>query len=330
MDVNVSPLISVIIPVYKVEPYLRKCVDSVLAQTYANLEIILVNDGSPDNCGKICDEYAERDERIKVIHKENGGQSDARNVALDVMKGEYVAFVDSDDWVLPGYVGDMYENLKRYEADLAIGGIAYFYEQDKNYKCPYNMKTKEGVLNREQAINVLMYQNEFLPSPCAKLYKASLFKTFRYPKGIYWEDLATVYKLFFMCSKISYSDDKNYFYVQRLGSTLHKTSKKLIYDVSNVLDEMMEWIEKNIPACKKSATCRFVGLNLHVYHGLIKNKNEFKNEIKQIEDKIKKYRWQVMFDKNAKKKIRLACCLSYFGFGILGFVFGVFRRNGEI
>ena len=325
-----NPLISVIVPVYKVEPYLRKCVDSILAQTYTNLEIILVDDGSPDNCGNICDEYAEKDKRVKVIHKENGGLSDARNVALDVVKGEFVAFVDSDDWVLPNYVKDMYENLVKYGADVSIGGITYYYEQKNIYKNPYNMKFKEGVYNREEAINTLMYQNDFLPSAYAKLYNVNLFKTFRYPKGIYWEDLATAYKLFFLCDKISYSDDKNYFYVQRQGSILHKPSTKKINDVLNILDEMLEWIRENIPACEKATVCRLVGLNLHVYHGLLKDKSEYENKIIRIERNLKNYRSQIIFNLNVKSKIRIACLLSYFGFYILATIFKQFKANGEI
>jgi len=325
-----NPLISVIIPVYKVEPYLRKCLDSVLAQTYANLQIILVDDGSPDNCGKICDEYAGKDKRIEVIHKENGGLSDARNAGLGIMKGEYVAFVDSDDWVLPKYIEDMYENLKKYNSDLAISGIAYFYEHNKEYKYPYNMKTREGVWNREQAINKLMYQNEFLPSAYVKLYKVKLFETIKYPKGMYWEDLATAYRLFFACDKISYLDDKNYFYVQRRGSILHKPSIKKMNDALDILDEMLKWIKENMPVCEKSAICRLVGLNFHIYHSLLKDKNEYRNEIARIEKNIKKYRYEIIFDLKIKNKIRIACLLSYLGFGILGCIFKLFKANGEI
>ena len=132
-------MISIIIPVYKTEPYLRKCVDSVLAQTYTNLEVILVDDGSPDDCGKICDEYAAKDSRVKVIHKENGGLSSARNCGLDVATGKYIGFVDSDDWIDP----DMYETLLglllRYDADIAEGSYRFFRpwkSENKVLECP--------------------------------------------------------------------------------------------------------------------------------------------------------------------------------------------------
>ena len=115
-------LISVIVPVYKVEPYLRKCVDSILAQSYSDLEVILVDDGSPDNCGAICDEYAEKDARVRVIHKTNGGISDARNAGLDIMTGEYVAFVDSDDWIDEQHLSSLYKLVKN-GADIAVSDV---------------------------------------------------------------------------------------------------------------------------------------------------------------------------------------------------------------
>ena len=117
-----NELISVIVPVYKVEPYLRRCIDSIISQTYHNLEIILVDDGSPDNCGAICDEYAEKDTRVRVIHKSNGGLSDARNAGLDIMTGDYVAFVDSDDWIDKQHLSSMYA-LVNGGADIAVSDV---------------------------------------------------------------------------------------------------------------------------------------------------------------------------------------------------------------
>ena len=115
-----KPLISIIVPVYNVEAYLAKCVDSILAQTYTNLEIILVNDGSSDGCGRICDEYAKQDKRIKVIHKQNGGLSDARNVAIDVATGEFITFIDSDDYVTDDYIMTLYSLIEKYGRRLKV------------------------------------------------------------------------------------------------------------------------------------------------------------------------------------------------------------------
>ena len=116
-----QPLVSIIVPIYKVEPYLRRCLDSIVNQSYTNLEIILVDDGSPDNCPQICDEYASKDNRIKVIHKKNGGLSDARNAGLDICKGEYISFVDSDDWVDEKYIETLLDLAIKENVDIAIG-----------------------------------------------------------------------------------------------------------------------------------------------------------------------------------------------------------------
>ena len=124
-----QPLISIIVPVYKVEKYLKRCVDSILTQTYQNMEVILVDDGSPDNCGAICDRYKETDNRVVVIHKKNGGLSDARNAAIPLAKGEYISFIDSDDWVSSYYVEHLYEAVAKCDADIGISWFENVFEE---------------------------------------------------------------------------------------------------------------------------------------------------------------------------------------------------------
>jgi glycosyltransferase involved in cell wall biosynthesis len=311
-----KPLISIIIPVYKVEPYLRKCVDSVFAQTYTNLEIILVDDGSPDNCGNICDEYAEKDKRIVVIHKENGGLSDARNAGLDIMKGEYVAFVDSDDWVSAKYVEDMYENLKKYDADISLSGTIYVYENNKkDTVLPIN--GNEGLYTQKEAVENLFYQKGIYPSACSKLYKSKLFETIRYPKGKLNEDSAITYKIFCLCDKISYTNANNYYYLQRIGSIENSLFSPKKMDAIDIVDEMFIWISENKPEYKNAAICRLVGMNLRIYREIMRSKGKFLTEKKKIANNIKKYRMQIIFNVKVKLKIRLACMLSYLRFGIL-------------
>jgi len=308
-----NPLISVIVPVYKVEPYLRKCVDSIIAQTYTNLEIILVDDGSPDNCGKICDEYAERDERVRVVHKENGGLSDARNAALNIMKGEYVVFVDSDDWILPDYVKDMYENLVKYESDISLSGTIYVYENNKKDMI-LAINDADGLYTQREAVENLFYQKGIYPSAYSKLYKVELFKNIRYPKGKWNEDSATTYKIFCMCERISFSRASNYCYLQRAGSIENSGFSPKKIDAIDIVDEMLVWIGENKPEYENAAICRFVGMNLRIYRELIKSKGNFPAEKNRIECNLKKYRAQVVFNEKVKLKVRLACLLSYLGF----------------
>jgi len=317
-----KPLISIIIPVYKVEPYLRKCVDSVLAQTYTNLEIILVDDGSPDNCGKICDEYAEKDKRIVVIHKENGGLSDARNAGLDIMKGEYVAFVDSDDWVSVKYIEDMYSNLAKYDADISLSGTIYVYENNKK-DMVLAISKNEGLYTQKEAVENFFYQKGIYPSAYSKLYKTELFKTIRYPKGKLNEDSAITYKIFCLCDKISYTNANNYYYLQRIGSIENSlfSSKKM--DAIDIVDEMLIWVSENKPEYKNAAVCRLVGMNLRIYREIIRSRGKFFAEKRRITNNIKKYRMQIILNRKVKLKVRLACLLSY-----LGFLFGKTKTKG--
>ena len=176
-------LISVIVPVYKVEQYLPKCVESILAQTYTNLEILLVDDGSPDNCGAICEEYARKDPRIKVIHKENGGLSSARNAALDIARGEYIGFVDSDDWIQPEMYETLLSGIKKNDADMAYGGR---YDVDGNTGektiglCPQ----KEECISGMEMLGRVFVWDHCDSAAWDKLYHRSLFEQIRYPGPI--------------------------------------------------------------------------------------------------------------------------------------------------
>lgn len=214
------PLISIIVPVYKVEPYLRRCLDSIVNQTYSNLEIILVNDGSPDGCPQICDEYAALDNRIIVIHKENGGLSDARNAGLDICKGEYISFVDSDDWVEQSYIETLLHILEDSKADISIGNFtksqsSYTYilkDFDRNY----------SILEPSQAIKNLWDKNldATFVTAWGKLFKRELYNNVRFPKGRIHEDEYTSYKLFYNSNRVVFLDAPLYVYFQREDSIM--------------------------------------------------------------------------------------------------------------
>ncbi len=184
-----NSLISVIVPVYKVENCLRKCVDSILAQTYTNLEIILVDDGSPDKSGQICEEYKKKDKRIKVIHKENGGLSSARNVGLDLARGEYYAFVDSDDYIEKETYELLYNAIKEYETDIACQGIIRENEQTGD-KQIIRTPEEEKVYNCTEALYQILLSNEIGISVWSKLYKKEVFDNVRFPEGKTNEDAA--------------------------------------------------------------------------------------------------------------------------------------------
>ena len=198
-----NELISVIVPVYNVEPYLRKCVDSILNQTYRKLEVILVDDGSPDNCGAICDEYAAKDARVRVIHKSNGGLSDARNAGLDIMTGDYVAFLDSDDWVEADMYRTLLTQMKHFDADMSLSGVADELEKDGSV----TVTKVSDYGNTPFAESNTDTMRRFLRTSWAawdKLYKADLFSGIRYPVGEINEDEAIALQLLSRCRRLCY------------------------------------------------------------------------------------------------------------------------------
>lgn len=217
-----SRKISVIVPVYKVENYIRQCVDSILAQSYTDLEILLVDDGSPDHCGEICDQYVQKDNRIKVIHKHNGGLSSARNAALDVATGEYILCVDSDDYIHPDMVRRMYTSMQENHSDIIVCGH-YVQRQDKlSIEDPFWDRVIS--FDREKALEELISDSVIRSYAWGKLYRSSLFQGVRYPDGRNYEDIATTYLLFDKAVKITRIPDLLYYYQMREDSISYNNS----------------------------------------------------------------------------------------------------------
>lgn len=218
-------LITVIIPVYKVENYIDKCMESVLSQSYENLEIILVDDGSPDNCGKICEEYAVKDSRIRVLHKMNGGLSSARNAALDVMTGKWVVCIDSDDYVHRDYVKKLYEAAVRNHADIAV--CSHYQEKGNNLSITEKIFDEEVCYGRMEALHKLVEDDDIKNYAWGKIYRAELFEGVRYPDGRNYEDIATTYYLFDKSEKIVKTPDYLYYYIIRDDSISFNKSTKM-------------------------------------------------------------------------------------------------------
>lgn len=223
-----TPLISVIVPVYNVEPYLRRCVDSILRQTYRNLEILLVDDGSTDRSGTICDACAQQDTRVKVIHQKNQGQAAARNHGIDQAKGEYLSFVDSDDFIEER----MLETLCRDAAEAGVMLAAA--EFRKVSDAVASSAPTEGIgpeiMSGKEAIDSLLLSEEIGDFPWNKLYDRRLFDGVRYPEGYIFEDLGTTYRLVERCPRISFRREALYNYYQRADSTLNQAKKLRFYE----------------------------------------------------------------------------------------------------
>ena len=220
MKIMSDPLITVIVPIYNVEQYLEKCVNSILKQTYQHLEIILVDDGSPDNCGAICDQYSCVDQRIKVIHKQNGGLSDARNAGLDMANGEFIAFVDSDDTIMPEMIEKLYQRIMTDQSDMAFCGYKQV-DQDgeilSEYYLPDNVLTGFEALKASYESNGVLYTVAW-----NKLYRKHLFQYIRFPVGKYHEDEYTTYQIIDRCGRVSIVRETLYIYNQRDNSIMQE------------------------------------------------------------------------------------------------------------
>lgn len=242
-----NPLISVIVPVYKVEAYLGRCVDSIRNQTWKNLEIILVDDGSPDHSGALCDGYARQDSRIRVIHKPNGGLSSARNAGMAAAVGEYLAFVDSDDWIAP----DMYEKLlnlmTRWDAQLACAGRYDVREETGSRKVGLCPPREECISGQTLAGRIFLYDN-CDSSACDKLYRRELLQNLRYPDGRVCEDMPVTYRIALAAERAAMCPEPLYFYFHRKGSiTQAKEITDKTFHYSQNTQEIYPYILKNYP-----------------------------------------------------------------------------------
>lgn len=229
-----SDIISVVVPIYKVEKYLKECVDSILHQTYTNIEILLIEDGSPDNCPKICNEYAESDSRVKVIHKENGGLSDARNVGIENATGKYLVFVDSDDVIDITMIEKLYLNLTKYNAD--ISECEYIFTK----QIPKKLEVKQIQIdkyNNIEALNSMYECGGCKVVAWNKMYKKELFNDIKFPIGKFHEDVFTTYKLLFSVNKVVHSNEILYFYRNRNDSIVNQFNEKRL-DVCEAFNEI--------------------------------------------------------------------------------------------
>lgn len=213
------PIISIIVPIYNVEKYLKRCIDSILNQTFKEFELILINDGSTDNCGKICDTYKSKDKRIRVIHQKNAGLSSARNVGLYLAKGKYIAFVDSDDYINKNMYEILYSNLIKTDSDISICNFEYIYD---NISCRINQSIDNCeyfTFNNIEALNKLYSENNIsIVVAWNKLYKKGLFENLRYTEGRIHEDEFIIHELLYKSKRIVYTNVKLYYYLKRQGS----------------------------------------------------------------------------------------------------------------
>ncbi len=304
------PEISIIVPVYKVEKLLDRCVRSILSQTYQDFELILVDDGSPDNCPQMCDEYAKEDTRIRVLHKENGGLSDARNAGINIAVGRYIGFVDSDDYIAPDMYETLYNNLIKHNADVSVCGM---------YDC-YGSKivaqnADEGfyLFTSKEAIEFLLGRNGTGLFAVNKLYKKEIFEEIKYPVGKIYEDAFVIVDILLKTKLVVIDSAPKYYYVHHESSiTISKFSKKY-YDILKAHQHNFQLIEQNYPEILDVANFRIWWAYKQILSTLAldekKNRKNYKADKKKISKMIRKDFFAILKNKYNSASQKISYCI---------------------
>jgi glycosyltransferase involved in cell wall biosynthesis len=284
-----KPEISIIVPVYNVENYMKECIESILAQSFTDIEVLLINDGSTDRSGEICDEFAQKDERVRVIHKPYGGVSSARNAGIRNAKGNYIGFVDGDDRVIPTTYEELYYLCQQTESEIAICTLGR--EVDGQL---INRKPSEKVLEMttEEALKQMLKGVLYRFSLCNKLFHRSCFQHIQFPEGRIHEDLSTTYRVMANAKRIVFKDFIGYIYVKRSNSILTSTYSQKRLDAFLGWDEMINFINNNFPfLIHEAVACFTYNLIDHIFYILhqVKDANERDKYLKVIQGYVRKH-----------------------------------------
>lgn len=306
-----NPLISLVIPVYNVEKYLDKCVQSVLAQTYDNFEVILVDDGSTDNSGKMCDEYAEKDSRITVYHKPNGGLSDARNFGVEHCNADLVSFIDSDDYVTADYLEYLWYLMSKYDCRMSCAGNKMVPE-GKDYTLKSESKT-EVKLDTAKSLERICYTSV---GACARLYRKELLLNYPFPIGRLYEDLASTYKKIAECDYVAFSDKQIYIWIQRENSITHSGINEKQLDIFWAADHLNQFLSENFPGCQKAASARSIMATIGFFNRVFQScdKEETKKYFRMAKDFASPHLKNTFTDSHASLQMKVACAAIWAGY----------------
>lgn len=296
MEINMNPLISVIVPVYNVENYLDRCVESIVNQTYSNLEIILVDDGSSDSSVRKCDEWAKIDSRIVVIHKENRGQADARNVGIEEATGNYIGFVDSDDYIDLSMYSVLYDVLSKHNCNLVECSMKHIYNQSGS--CTADGSGEVLLFNREETVCDFIKETHFTCTVPNILLESTIAKKVFFDVGKTHEDILWPYRVFCLSKRTAYIDRTLYFYYQRAGSTMNKKYSIKRFDGLDALEERAELVRKDFPKLYSSAIKSYLGSCMYQYQFLCRQhkSEEYKNYKRILHDRFCNGNQKVLFD----------------------------------
>ena len=298
-----NPMISVIVPVYNVEPYIKKCIESILGQTYTNLELILVDDGSPDRSGEICEEYAKKDSRVVVIHQGNTGQAGARNHGISIAKGDYIGFVDSDDWIAEDMYQVLLDSLLRNDCDIAVCGRFVVRGDSIKAASGFSMQ-EEIVMDTEEVVRRFLTYKAIDSSSVDKLYKAELIRDIQFPLGYICEDVPFVYDALAKAKKVVHCGKPLYYNLLRSGSTsrsgFNPKSMGLYYHFKDVSQRC----KKDFPQLAEQADYLYYK-NLLVLACRMAQVSGKVPQRAEVNGEVRKYIKQILKDKRLKKTYKI-------------------------
>lgn len=297
-------LVSIIVPIYKVEKYLRQCIESIIEQTHKNIEILLIDDGSPDTSLQICEEYAKKDSRIKVFSKPNGGLSDARNYGLERCKGKYIAFIDSDDYVHKEYIQELLKKCIETKSDIAMCGIKRVDDNGQELE-EIEITDKQIQTGKEMILEINDYSTTNVVA-WNKLYKRHLFNNIEYPKGKLHEDEFTTHKLLYNANQIAITQEKLYFYRYNANSIMNSSlSIKRLHILEALEDRLKYFKTNNEEEIYNNTIIRYIDTIIYLYN--ISNAKKDKEIRKKILEKYKEL-YKTEFKKaklTTKKKLKI-------------------------
>ena len=311
-----NELVSVIIPVYNVEKYLSLSLESVISQSYYNIEIILVDDGSNDKSGVICDEYEKKDERIKVLHTINGGAATARNVGIKCSHGKYICFVDADDIISNDYIEYLVGRMEEFNLDIMICGYKKVYQITQCTTVDKQSPVK--IMAGAEALEDMLYRKKLTAGPCYKIVVREIVENNKFPEARLYEDLGCVYKWFASANRVGYSEKVGYFYFMRENSCQHSEFCIKKWDLIEFSKEIQLFVENNFPEQVPASMNRLFVSAIQLLKDM--PKKQFPDKYLQLIHIIKETRKEVVLDKKAKSSTRFMALLSYFNINFLSFM----------
>ena len=328
MKKNNSDLISIVVAVYNVENYIANCIDSLLAQKYKNIEIILVDDGSTDNSGEICDRYSKKNEMVRVIHRKNGGLSAARNTGIKNARGSLIGFVDGDDTIDKEMYEELYQNLMSTGSDISICGRYYVYGDSKKI---IRYKEEPGLytMNSKDAIKKMNSFSSFDMAAWDKLYKITLFDSVEFPVGKLSEGYFIMYKLFLKAKKICYTPKPLYNYMQRQNSISH--TKKINFDFIDAAKQQMLAVETIYPELKSILHSAYASANMTVYNFHLKEQVKCPlNKRKRMQKNVKKNLIYIKKNNTLSATKKIQAYLFVYFIGTYNIAFKLFKQVHKV